>query len=119
MSTKNLAKTCLSPLSLIQLYVSEPINQTLRNRIYQSSMKSIHHRNSRTSTTDDTLTEHDHDDSAVSNIQITPTTFMSMCPALLVQIEQRSCIDRDSVEKRDTVITNYGTYKMRSETNYY
>lgn len=32
-------------------------------------------------------------DLSVSNIQITPSALMSMCPALLVQIEQGSCSD--------------------------
>lgn len=48
-------------------------------------------------------TEHDHhhsghgdedaDDLSVSNIQITPSVFMHMCPALLLQIEQGSCAE--------------------------
>lgn len=32
-------------------------------------------------------------DFGISNIQITPSALMSMCPALLVQIEQGSCND--------------------------
>lgn len=32
-------------------------------------------------------------DLSISNIQITPSALMSMCPALLVQIEQGSCSD--------------------------
>lgn len=32
-------------------------------------------------------------DFGISNIQITPSALMSMCPALLVQIEQGSCSD--------------------------
>lgn len=33
-------------------------------------------------------------DFSISNIQITPAAFMSMCPALLVQIEQGSCTEQ-------------------------
>lgn len=36
----------------------------------------------------------DDTDFSVSNIQITPSAFMSMCPALLVQIEQGSCSEQ-------------------------
>lgn len=35
-----------------------------------------------------------NDDFELSNIQITPNAFLSMCPALLVQIEQGSCSEQ-------------------------
>lgn len=33
----------------------------------------------------------------LANVQITPSIFMSMCPALLVQIEQGSCNEQSDV----------------------
>lgn len=64
--------------------------------IYHSSVDSAndeanHKQHDSTKRTDVGDVEASLDD--LSNIQITPTTFMNMCPALLVQIEQRACKD--------------------------
>lgn len=45
---------------------------------------------------------------SVSNVKITPNTFMSMCPALLAQIEQGSCTKHVEVEKRHSEMNHFG-----------
>lgn len=62
-----------------------------------------------------------HDaDLSISNIQITPSALMSMCPALLVQIEQGSCSDPTSapIQQRPTArkeikeISSFGKFAI-------
>lgn len=93
------------------------MNKTQQNPIYRST-GATNKREARSVADDDSSHrhraenehEHDHDDDDehhnndgqtandlnVANVKITPDTFLSMCPALLVQIEQGSCIDRHS-----------------------
>lgn len=89
--TGSTRKACLSPISLIQMYSPDALNITSKsNPIYRSSSTPEH---------DDDEHQHGHHhqhsddetDYSISNIQITPSAFMNMCPALLVQIEQGSC----------------------------
>lgn len=134
-SSSPVGKTCLSPISLIELYVPEPVNTTQQNPIYKSSMATSK-RGSRS------VVDHDHDhdnddehpsdkdsqlatDFNAANVQITPDTFLSMCPALLVQIEQGSCNERhneadetDPIIKdprRDNETRNIGKQKMKKK----
>lgn len=99
-SSSSVDKTCLSPISLIELYVPEPVKKTQQNPIYRSR-RATNERDSRS------VAQHEHDDvhhndessqTATefnpANVQITPDTFLSLCPALLVQIEQGSCNER-------------------------
>lgn len=113
------AKTCLSPISLIELYVPEPVNETQRNPIYRST-NAVSKRNLRSVADDDSnhAAQHEHDDEShnsvespiatdfnVANVKITPDTFLSICPALLVQIEQGSCVEgRDEATDADPVV---------------
>lgn len=85
-------KTCLSPITLIQMYSPDQFNNTHKNNpIYRSEVASEH---------DDHEQHHhqhvdhdDHNEFTLSNIQISPSDLLNMCPALLVQIEQGSCAD--------------------------
>lgn len=102
---------------MIELYVPEPVSKTQQNPIYRSS-NAENKRDTRSLDDDDRINhqhQHDHDDERledhqtdfnVANVQITPETFLSMCPALLVQIEQGSCIERqnDAIEADDPII---------------
>lgn len=113
-SASPVGKTCLSPISLIELYVPEPVNETQRNPIYRST-SAVSKRNSRSVADDDSNhgAQHEHEDEDeshnnegrqiatdfnVANVKITPDTFLSICPALLVQIEQGSCVERRNEE---------------------
>lgn len=87
------------------------MNVTQQNPIYRS-ISTATKRDSRSIVDDDSNNhqQHEHDDDSevngegdriaadfnVANVQITPDTFLSMCPALLVQIEQGSCIERQN-----------------------
>lgn len=73
------------------MYSPELLSQARkRNPVYRSSSASEHdHRHHSESATDTNEKAADYDD-----IQISPSTFMSMCPALLVQLEQRSCVEQ-------------------------
>lgn len=97
-----LTKTCLSPKALIQLYVNDPSGA----HHGASSGTSLHKR----SIDDDDQTQRSkraHGDSnefheppppdTLTRVQITPSIFMSMCPALLVQIEQGACNEQAPV----------------------
>lgn len=111
-SSSTVGKTCLSPISLIELYVAEPANKTKQNPIYRSTRAM----NKRSVVDDDVhehANEHPNDDGDdytstyfnVANIQITPDTFLNLCPALLVQIEQGSCNERhNEVAEADPII---------------
>lgn len=88
----NIGKTCLSPISLIKMYSPDSLKQAhKRNPVYRSSSASEHDQHQHHS---DSTTDINDNDFSVSNIQISPSTFLNMCPALLVQIEQGSCVDR-------------------------
>lgn len=73
------------------MYSPDALNGTNKNNpIYRSSAVSENdeHQNHHHQHSGD---KHEDVDYSISNIQITPTAFMNMCPALLVQIEQGSC----------------------------
>ncbi|XP_031638568.1 zinc transporter ZIP10 isoform X2 [Contarinia nasturtii] len=98
-------KTCLSPISLIQMYSPDALNNTHKNNpIYRSSSDSVaaehQHQHHHQHHSDDKIEDADH---SISNIQITPTAFMNMCPALLVQIEQGSCAEQFTPAPRKEV----------------
>lgn len=89
----------------------EPVNTSRQNPIYESS-GAISKRNSRSVADDNHQHQHAEmhpsdkgsqlvTDFNAANIRITPDTFLSMCPALLVQIEQGSCNEQhnDAAEK--------------------
>lgn len=104
-SSSSAGNTCLSPITLIELYMPGPANKTQQYPIYRST------REARTVVDSDDDGKHQshpvNDDEHfnsdigqkttnfnVANVQITPDTFMNLCPALLVQIEQGSCSER-------------------------
>lgn len=84
----------MSPISLIQIINPEAFNNSQkRNPAYRSSLANEHDHQHEIS--------NDHgDDLSFSNIQITPTEFLYMCPALLLQIEQRSCAEEPKAQAR-------------------
>lgn len=98
-------KSCLSPISLIKIYDPEALNSSTHkhNPIYRSFSESESENAHRQQYESSTNSNND-DDLTISNIQITPSTFMKMCPALLVQIEQNSCVEHlhDENEVRQT-----------------
>lgn len=87
----------MSPISLIQTFNPEAFNNSQkRNPAYRSSLaiENDHQPES----------GNDHGDNlSFSNIQITPTEFLYMCPALLLQIEQRSCAEEPKVQARENM----------------
>lgn len=117
-------KTCLSPISLIQMYSPDTLNNTHKsNPIYRSSPESVatelhqqhQHHEKHQHRHDHSDEKNDDIDHNVSNIQITPAAFMNMCPALLVQIEQGSCAEQytpPSIDARKEVkdITPFGKH---------
>lgn len=46
----------------------------------------------------------------LARVQITPNMFMSMCPALLVQIEQGSCNEHAQIEANNPQRTGVGEF---------
>lgn len=117
--------TCLSPIALIQMYIPDQLNNTEKtNPIYRSSVapdnddqQQHHHQHQH----QHHHHHHQHNeidemDFSVSNVQITPTALLSMCPALLVQIEQGACMDapeplqEPSSRKQINEISTYGMY---------
>lgn len=98
-------KSCLSPLNLIKIYDPKALNGSTskQSHIYHSSIapenaSTDQNQNESTKRKDPEDTEASLDD--LSNIKITPNTFMNMCPALLVQLEQRSCRDDEEISAR-------------------
>lgn len=67
------------------MYSPDQFNNTKSNPIYRSSAapENDDHPHSEE--------EVENAEFSISNIQITPSALMNMCPALLVQIEQGSC----------------------------
>lgn len=103
------------------MYSPDALNDTNKNNpIYRSSVakenkehQNHHHQQHSSDTNEDV-------DYSVSNIQITPSAFMNMCPALLVQIEQGSCSESYDVptqaseslpRKKPNEITSFGKDK--------
>lgn len=97
-------------MSFIEMYMPDVLNSTQKiNPIYRSSSatENAEHEHQHQHQHDHAH-EHEHqhehqhhhhsedknDDFELSNIQITPDAFLSMCPALLVQIEQGSCSEQ-------------------------
>lgn len=84
------------------MYVPDMLNNSKTHPIYRSSAA------------ESETHQHDDNEFSVSNIQISPSAFMSMCPALLVQIEQGSCGERQIPLRQATdepaieEITSYG-----------
>lgn len=78
----------------------------LNYRVQQED-KLIHHQHRRSSDSEEHSHEHESDDEFVTNIKITPTMFLNMCPALLAQIEQGACSEVTKVElgKEDKAFT--------------
>lgn len=75
------------------MYAPDQLNSGNKaNPIYRSSVapeKDEQHQHNHHHQHDNT--DHNDVDFSISNIQITPSALMSMCPALLVQIEQGLC----------------------------
>lgn len=108
-SSNALGKSCLSPLSMIKIYDPKALNGSASkpSPIYHSSIApenagADQKQNEPAKRTD--VGDLSLDD--LSNIQISPSTFMNMCPALLVQIEQRSCKD-DGFSARSQIEHNH------------
>lgn len=112
MSTLN--KSCLSPSSMLRIVVNDHranngANQ-LNYRVHQEEKPNDHrHRRSPDDEHSHQDSEHsqENDDEFITNIKITPTMFLNMCPALLVQIEQGACSEVTKVElgKEDKAFT--------------
>lgn len=108
MSTLN--KLCLSPSSMLRIVVNDQRandgGNQLNYRVHQED-KQIHHHHRRSSDSDIHSPEHESDDEFITNIKITPTMFLNMCPALLVQIEQGACSEVTKMElgKEDKAFT--------------
>lgn len=81
----------------------------LNYRVHQEE-KQIHHQHRRSTDYDENSHENESDDEFITNIKITPTMFLNMCPALLVQIEQGACSEVTKVElgKEDKAFTMGG-----------
>lgn len=66
---------------------------------YRVHHDDTHHQHRRSADSDD---HHSHEsesnDELITNIKITPTMFLNMCPALLVQIEQGACSEVTKIE---------------------
>lgn len=64
---------------------------------------------------DDGYESHSQDWSVdnLSKIQITPNVFMSMCPALLVQIEQGSCNENTKIEQKNLQQSGIGNLNVQ------
>lgn len=97
----SLHKSCLSPTSMLRIVVndqrtSDGGNQ-LNYRVHQDDNAS-HHHHRRSSDSDAHSHDHESDDEFITNIKITPTMFLNMCPALLLQIEQGACSEVTKVE---------------------
>lgn len=90
-----LGKSCLSPINLIRIYDPKALNNTANK---QSEIYHADSGDEKTKNSEKPLEFDDADENLenLSNIQITPSTFMNMCPALLVQIEQRACQDQQA-----------------------
>lgn len=78
------------------MYSPDQFNYTQKsNPVYRSSVAPENDDHQHHHSDDD---ENDDDtEFSVSNIQITPSALMSMCPALLVQIEQGSCTEEPTI----------------------
>lgn len=96
-------------MALVQLYMSDISGSGMRKRSTVGSEEAKLKRNERS---DDSYESHSHDSSVenLSKIQITPSVFMSMCPALLVQIEQGSCNENTKVEAKSPQQNGVGNY---------
>lgn len=96
----SLHKSCLSPTSMLRIVINDQRTNDggneLNYRVHQDDDKQIHHHHRRSSDSDEH--EHESDDEFITNIKITPTMFLNMCPALLVQIEQGACSEVTKVE---------------------
>lgn len=104
-----LGKSCLSPLTLLKIYDPKAVNGSSINQspIYHSSVDSDNigadqSQNDSTKRADFADAEPNLDD--LANIRITPATFMNMCPALLVQIEQRSCKEDQGKHADESIV---------------
>lgn len=111
MSTLN--KSCLSPSSMLRIVVNDQRanngGNQLNYRVHQEE-KTIEHRHRRSPDDEhgpDSGHSQENDDEFITNIKITPTMFLNMCPALLVQIEQGACSEVTKVElgKEDKAFT--------------
>lgn len=109
MSTLN--KLCLSPSSMLRIVVNDQRandgGNQLNYRVHEEDKETHHHHHRRSSDSDEHSKEHESDDEFVTNIKITPTMFLNMCPALLVQIEQGACSEVTKMElgKEDKAFT--------------
>ncbi|XP_055311077.1 zinc transporter ZIP10 isoform X2 [Sitodiplosis mosellana] len=98
-------KTCLSPISLVQMYSPDAMNGTIKNNPVYRSSSVLADNNDEHQHQHQHEHQHQHSDEdgdySISNIQITPAAFMNMCPALLVQIEQGSCAEQQQQQHFD------------------
>lgn len=116
------AKTCLSPQALIELYVHDPTGQGSQPAIYKRSLdvgagggtvldETVLKRAERS---EDSHESHEAmPGENLAGVKITPNIFMSMCPALLVQIEQGSCNEQTKTEADDPQRSTIGMQAMR------
>lgn len=107
----SLHKACLSPTSMLRIVINDQrINNGgnhLNYRVHPEENPNHHQHRRSADDSDDHSHENESDDAFISNIKITPTMFLNMCPALLVQIEQGACSEVTKVElgKEDKAFT--------------
>ncbi|KAJ6648085.1 Metal cation symporter ZIP14 [Pseudolycoriella hygida] len=106
----SLHKSCLSPTSMLRVVVNDQRTNDGRNELnyrVDPDNKKVNHRHRRSSNSDEHSEEAEADDEFIANIKITPTMFLNMCPALLVQIEQGACSEVTKIElgKQDKAFT--------------
>lgn len=74
-------RKCLSPLSIIQLYVPPSNRSSIADTIYKASAVNDPHAGR-------------YNAEYASQLEITPDSFLKLCPALIAQIEEGSCKER-------------------------
>lgn len=96
-------KKCLSPLSIVELFVPLPNRSSIMGTMYKASFDSLQN--------PDQNDAHDVNKNAAeyaSHLEITPINFMKLCPALIAQIEEGSCSERPAPESSHHEVTSFG-----------
>lgn len=84
--------TCLSPISLLKSVTS--LENVIRNSKKRRSMDNENQNHHATSINDQNFDENE----ILSIVKITPTMLLNMCPTLLSQLDEKSCLDVTKIE---------------------
>lgn len=99
---------CLSPMSIVHLVMEEPLLAKHQHYRKARSLPS-HNHNAHGSSAPD-VEEIDPD----ARIEITPSEFKDLCPAFLVQLDQRACsqkLQKESNPHRERKAFSQGLYE--------